>query len=222
MGSVSWQQRGLNYAGPNADSQQGENTMTVAEQVLQLLRTTEALLEGHFLLTSGQHSGSYVQCAKVLQHPQHAAALGGWIADRFRGTAVDVVISPAVGGIVIGQEVARALGVRAIFGEREGGMMTLRRGFEVAPRERVLVVEDVTTTGGSVREIMQVAQERQGLVVGVGAILNRSPGQIDLGVPLHALAQLQIQNYAPMACVLCQQGSQPVKPGSRSLPSGAR
>jgi orotate phosphoribosyltransferase len=163
-----------------------------------------------------------VQCAKVLQYPQHAEALGQWIADSFRGTAVDVVISPAVGGIVIGQEVARALGVRAIFGEREGGVMTLRRGFAVTPRERVLVVEDVTTTGGSVREIMRVAQERQGQVVGVGAILNRSPGQIDLGVPLHALALLQIQNYAPETCALCQQGSQPVKPGSRPVPSGDR
>jgi len=131
-------------------------------------------------------------------------------------------MSPAVGGMVIGHEVARALGVRAIFGEREGGVMTLRRGFAVTPQERVLVVEDVTTTGGSVREIMQVAQELQGQVVGVGAILDRSAGQIDLGVPLHALALLRIQNYAPTACVLCQQGSQPVKPGSRQLPSGAR
>jgi len=152
--------------------------MTVAEQVLELLRTTEALLEGHFLLTSGQHSGGYVQCAKVLQYPHHAEALGRWIADSFRGTAVDVVITPAVGGIVIGQEVARALGVRAIFGEREGGVMTLRRGFAVTPRERVLVVEDVTTTGGSVREIMRLAQERQGQVVGVApfstAVLGRS------------------------------------------------
>jgi orotate phosphoribosyltransferase len=194
--------------------------MTVAEQVLQLLRATEAVLEGHFLLTSGLHSGSYVQSAKALQYPQHAETLGGWIADSFHGTAVDVVISPAVGGIVIGQEVARALRVRAIFGEREGGVMTLRRGFEVAAGERVLVVEDVTTTGGSVREIMQVAQERQGRIVGVGAILNRSAGQIDLGVPLHALALLQIQNYPPDTCPLCQQGSQPVKPGSRQLLSG--
>jgi len=194
--------------------------MTVAEQVLQLLRATEAVLEGHFLLTSGLHSGGYVQSAKALQYPQHAETLGGWMADSFHGTEVDVVISPAVGGIVIGQEVARALRVRAIFGEREGGVMTLRRGFEVASGERVLVVEDVTTTGGSVREIMRVAQERQGRIVGVGAILNRSPGQIDLGVPLHALALLQIQNYQPDTCPLCQQGSQPVKPGSRQLLSG--
>ena len=194
--------------------------MTVAEQVLQLLRATGAVLEGHFLLTSGLHSGGYVQSAQALQYPQHAETLGGWIADSFHGTAVDVVISPAVGGIVIGQEVARALRVRAIFGEREGGVMTLRRGFEVASGERVLVVEDVTTTGGSVREIMQVVQERQGRIVGVGAILNRSAGQIDLGVPLHALALLQIQNYQPDTCPLCQQGSQPVKPGSRQLLSG--
>ena len=194
--------------------------MTVAEQVLQLLRATGAVLEGHFLLTSGLHSGGYVQSTQALQYPQHAETLGGWIADSFHGTAVDVVISPAVGGIVIGQEVARALRVRAIFGEREGGVMTLRRGFEVAAGERVLAVEDVTTTGGSVREIMQVAQERQGRIVGVGAILNRSAGQIDLGVPLHALALLQIQNYPPDTCPLCQQGSQPVKPGSRQLLSG--
>jgi len=196
--------------------------MTVAEQVLQLLRTTEAFLEGHFLLTSGQHSGGYVQCAKVLQYPKHAETLGRWIADSVRGTAVDVVISPAVGGIVIGQEVARALGVRAIFGEREDGVMTLRRGFAVRPRERVLLVEDIITTGGSVREIMRVAQERHGQVVGVGAILNRSPAPIDFSVPLHALAQVQIQNYTPEVCILCQQGSQPVKPGSRPVPSGDR
>jgi len=194
--------------------------MTVAEQVLQLLRATGAVLEGHFVLTSGQHSGGYVQCAQVLQYPQHAEALGHWLAERLRGTAVDVVISPAVGGIVIGQEVARALGVRAIFGEREGGVMTLRRGFEVTAGERVLVVEDVTTTGGSVREVMQVAQERQGQIVGVGAILNRSAASLDLGVPLHVLATLQMQNYQPDACLLCQQGSQPVKPGSRQLQSG--
>jgi len=168
------------------------------------------------------HSGGYAQCAKVLQYPQHAETLGRWIAESFHGMAVEVVISPAIGGIVIGQEVARALGVRAIFGERESGVMTLRRGFEVAPGERVLVVEDVTTTGGSVREVMQVAQERQGQVVGVGAILNRSPGQIDLGVPLHTLALLQLQNYQPDVCPLCQQGSQAVKPGSRQLPGGSR
>lgn len=192
------------------------------EEVLQLLRTTGALLEGHFLLTSGLHSGSYVQCAQVLQHPQYAATLGQWIADSVRDLAVEVVISPAIGGIIIGHEVARALGVRAIFGEREDGAMTLRRGFTVAPGERVLVVEDVTTTGGSVRETMQAAQQRQGRVVGVGAIVNRSLEQIDLGVPLYALAWLRMQNYPADACPLCQQGSQAVKPGSRQQPGGGR
>ncbi|MBM3224452.1 MAG: orotate phosphoribosyltransferase, partial [Candidatus Tectomicrobia bacterium] len=189
--------------------------MSVAEQVLQLLRSTEAVLEGHFLLTSGLHSGGYVQCAKVLQYPRHAEALGRWIAEQFRTTPIDLVISPAVGGIIIGQEVARALDVRAVFSERENGAMTLRRGLEVVPGERVLVVEDVTTTGGSVREVMQAVQARAGQVVGVGAVLNRSPEAIDMGVPFHPLATLHLQSYAPEACPLCAQGSQPVKPGSR-------
>lgn len=189
--------------------------MTVAEQVIQLLRDTGALLEGHFVLTSGLHSGSYVQCARVLQHPQHAEALGRWIAAGFRDPAIDVVMSPAVGGIVIGQEVARALGVRALFGERQQGAMTLRRGLELQPGERVLVVEDVTTTGGSVREIMHLIAAWEGRVAGVGTILDRSNGQIDFGVPQYALAALAIENYAPEACPLCQQGGRPEKPGSR-------
>jgi orotate phosphoribosyltransferase len=189
--------------------------MTVAEQVLQLLRHTGALLDGHFLLTSGLHSAQYVQCARVLQYPQHAEALGQWIADGFRRTAIDVVISPAIGGIVIGQEVARARQVRALFGERQQGEMTLRRGLEVLPGERVLVVEDVTTTGGSVREIIHLVQECQGTVVGVGTIMDRSGGHIDFAVPHHALVTLTMPNYAPAECPLCLQGGQPEKPGSR-------
>jgi orotate phosphoribosyltransferase len=189
--------------------------VTVAERVLQLLRHTEALLEGHFLLTSGLHSDSYVQCAKVLQYPQHAEALGRWIADAFRHTMVDVVVSPAIGGIVIGQEVARALGARALFGERQQGGMALRRGFSIMPQEQVLVVEDVTTTGGSVREIIALVQQHQGTVVGVGTILDRSGGSIDFAVPQHALATLNIINYPPEACPFCRQGSAPEKPGSR-------
>jgi orotate phosphoribosyltransferase len=189
--------------------------MTVAEHALQLLRQTGALLEGHFLLTSGLHSAQYVQCARVLQYPQHAEALGQWIADGFRRTTVDVVMSPAIGGIVIGQEVARALGSRALFGERQQGVMTLRRGFEVLPGEHVLVVEDVTTTGGSVREIIHLVQEHQGRVVGVGTILDRSGGHIDFATPQYALATLSMPNYPPETCPLCQQGSQAEKPGSR-------
>jgi orotate phosphoribosyltransferase len=191
------------------------NTATVAERVMQLLRDTGALLEGHFLLTSGLHSGGYVQCARLLQYPQHAEALGQWIAEGLRDRAVDVVVSPAIGGIIIGHEVARALGVRALFGERQEGRMTLRRGLELEAGERVLVVEDVTTTGGSVRDIIALVEARRGQVVGVGTILDRSGGRLDFGVPQYALAALAIENYAPESCPLCQQGSRPEKPGSR-------
>ena len=188
---------------------------TIAEDVVELLRHTGALLEGHFLLTSGLHSARYVQCAKVLQYPQHAETLGKWIATGWRHTAIDAVISPALGGIIIGQEVARALAVRGLFGEREQGRMTLRRGFELVPGERVLVVEDVVTTGGSVQEIIQLVQDRQAIAVGVGVILDRSGGQAHFPVPFQPLAALHVPNYPADACPLCQQGSQPIKPGSR-------
>ena len=188
---------------------------TLAEDVLKRLRETEALLDGHFLLTSGLHSASYVQCAKVLQYPQHAAVMGAGIADQVRDLAIDVVMSPAIGGIVLGQEVARALGVRAIFGEREQGRMTLRRGFHLTSGERVLVVEDVTTTGGSVREVIEVAQAHGGTLVATAAILDRSSGKATFPAPFYALATLDIQSYSADACPLCQQGSAPVKPGSR-------
>jgi orotate phosphoribosyltransferase len=190
---------------------------TLAEDVLRRLRETDALLEGHFLLTSGLHSAGYVQCAKALQYPQHAEVMGTGIAERVRHLSVDVVMSPAIGGIVLGQEVARALGVRAIFGEREQGRMTLRRGFDLTPGERVLVVEDVTTTGGSVREVIVVAQARGGNLVAAAAILDRSDGTATFPAPFHALATLQIQTYAADACPLCQGGSEPVKPGSRQV-----
>jgi orotate phosphoribosyltransferase len=189
----------------------------LAEDVLRRLRDTEALLEGHFLLTSGLHSGDYVQCAKVLQFPQHAEVMGAGIADQVRHLSVEVVMSPAIGGIVLGQEVARALGVRAIFAEREQGQMTLRRGFDLTPGERVLVVEDVTTTGGSVREVIEVAQARGGNLVAAAAILDRSDGTATFPAPFHALATLQMQAYAADACPQCQQGSVPSKPGSRQV-----
>ncbi len=189
----------------------------LAEDVLRRLRETEALLEGHFLLTSGLHSAGFVQCAKVLQYPQHAEVIGAGIADQVRNLSIDVVMSPAIGGIVLGQEVARALGVRAIFGEREQGQMTVRRGFDLTPGERVLVVEDVTTTGGSVREVIAVAQARHGQLVATGAILDRSNGAATFPVPFYPLATHHIQTYAADACPLCEQGSAPVKPGSRQI-----
>lgn len=190
---------------------------THAEDVLRRLRETAALLEGHFLLTSGLHSAGYMQCAKVLQHPQHAEVMGAGIAERVRDLSVDVVMSPAIGGIVLGHEVARALGVRAIFGEREQGQMTLRRGFDLTPGERVLVVEDVTTTGGSVREVIELAQARGGTLVATAAILDRSNGTATFPAPFYPLATLHIQTYTADACPLCQQGSEPIKPGSRQV-----
>ena len=188
---------------------------TLAEDVLRRLRQTGALLEGHFLLTSGLHSAGYMQCAKVLQYPEHAEVMGAGIAEWVRDLSIDVVMSPAIGGIVLGQEVGRALGARAIFAEREQGRMTLRRGFDVAPGERVLVVEDVTTTGGSVREVIEVAQACGGDLVATAAILDRSDGAAVFPAPFHALATLTIPNYDADACPLCQQGGAPVKPGSR-------
>lgn len=190
---------------------------TFADDILRRLRETGALLEGHFLLTSGLHSAGYMQCARVLQYPQHAEVMGTGIAERVRDLAIDVVMSPAIGGIVLGQEVARALGVRAIFGEREQGQMTLRRGFDLVPGERVLVVEDVTTTGGSVREVMEVARARGGDLVAAAAILDRSDGTATFPVPFYPLATLSIETHTADACPLCQRGSQPVKPGSRQV-----
>lgn len=187
-----------------------------AEDILDLFRRVGALLEGHFRLTSGLHSPGYLQCALVLQHPREAEACGMGIADRVRGLAPTVVLSPALGGIVIGHEVARALGVRAIFAERQEGTLTLRRGFSLAAGDRVLVVEDVVTTGGSTRETMDVARAAAGAtVVGAAAIIDRSGGRQQLDVPFHALATVSLPTYQPDACPLCARGEPMVKPGSR-------
>ena len=194
---------------------EGRLFFTAEEPFEDLLRRTGALLEGHFVLTSGLHSPYYVQCARTLQYPQYAEVLGGCLADRFQDYAVDAVISPAVGGLIIGHETARALGARALFGERENGVMTLRRGFALQPGERVLIVEDVITTGGSVRELIRLVEESEATVVGVGAILDRSGGTVDLGVLLRPLLTMQMPTYEPEAYPLRQQGSAPVKPGSR-------
>lgn len=188
---------------------------TAEEPFEDLLRRTDALLEGHFLLASGLHSPHYIQCARTLQYPEHAAALGGCIADRFQDYEVDAVVSPALGGLIIGHETARSLKARALFAERDNGAIALRRGFELQPGEKVVIVEDVITTGGSVCELIRIAQDREATVLGVGAILDRSGGQVDLGVPLHALMTMQVPTYPPAACPLCQQGITPEKPGSR-------
>jgi orotate phosphoribosyltransferase len=164
------------------------------ESVLELFRQSGALLEGHFRLTSGLHSNGYLQCALVLQHPVHAGALGAALADRVRALGVQTVVSPALGGLIIGHEVARGLGVRAIFAERQEGVLTLRRGFSIAPGERVLVVEDVLTTGGSTRETMDVVTKAGGVVVGAASVINRG-GAVDLGVPYEALATVSFPTW---------------------------
>ncbi len=187
------------------------------EGILKIFKATEALLEGHFILTSGLHSGSYFQCAKVFQYPWHAETLCRDIADHFKDEKIDVVVSPAVGGIVLGQEIARLLGVRSIFSERVEGHMTLRRGFEIKDGERVLLAEDVTTTGGSVKEVKQAVEEVGGQVLAVAAVVDRSSGTAEFGVPYFSLFQMEVTNYEPDSCPLCQAGSTAVKPGSRSL-----
>ncbi|MBI4888652.1 MAG: orotate phosphoribosyltransferase [Acidobacteria bacterium] len=187
-----------------------------AAEVLERFRKSGALLEGHFRLTSGLHSAGYLQCALVLQHPREAEALGAALAGRVRALGARAVLSPALGGIVIGQEVGRALGIRALFAERQDGRLTLRRGFTLAPGERVLVVEDVVTTGGSTRETIDVARAAGAEVVGAAAIIDRSGGEQRLDVPFHALAAVPLPTYSPEACPLCLAGQPVVKPGSRT------
>ena len=187
--------------------------------VLELFRRSGALLEGHFRLSSGLHSSGYMQSALVLQHPAHAESLGRAIAERMRGAAPTVVVSPALGGVVIGYEVGRALGVRAIFAERVDGKLTIRRGFTLADRDRALVVEDVFTTGGSTRETMDAVRAAGGQVVGAAAIVDRSGGAVSFDVPSHALLVLSLPLYPADACPLCAQGLPVTKPGSRPTPT---
>ena len=187
-----------------------------SETVLDLFRRMGALLEGHFRLTSGLHSPGYLQCALVLQDPGGAEKCGKAIADRVRRLGAEVVLSPALGGIIIGHEVGRALGVRAIFAERQDGRLTLRRGFTLAPGEKVLVVEDVVTTGGSTRETIDVARAAGANVVGAASIIDRSGTNQALGVPYFALATVSLPTYDAESCPMCAAGSPVVKPGSRA------
>lgn len=187
------------------------------EEVVSIFQKTGAMLSGHFKLTSGRHSDRYFQCAKVLQHPDHTGALCRELAARFAGEAVSVVIGPATGGIIVSYETARALGVRGIFTERENGVMSLRRGFSIEPGERVLVVEDVITTGGSVLEVIDVVRSLGGVVVGAGVLVDRSGGKVDLGVRKEALLVTEAISYDPDQCPLCRDGIPAFKPGSRNI-----
>lgn len=194
--------------------------MPQAEPVLELFRSTGAYLKGHFRLTSGLHSGEYLQCALVLQHPQYAGHLGRLLADelqRIAGREIGLVASPALGGVIIGHEVARALGTRFVFTERDTAtkQMALRRGFTVTPGETAVVVEDVITTGGSTRDVVEALRAAGAEVVAAGSIIDRSGGTADVGVPRVALATLKVETRQPEDCPLCLAGVPVVKPGSR-------
>ncbi len=184
-------------------------------EVLDIFRQHSALLEGHFVLSSGLHSDRYIQCALVLQYPEVAGRLCSELAARLRHLAPQAVVAPALGGVIVAHEVARTLGVRAMFTERQTNTMILRRGFELAPGEPVLVVEDVITTGGSTRETIAAVEQGGGRVVGVGSLVDRGGGTAPLPVPKTSLMTLNVQNYRPEDCPLCQAGIPTLKPGSR-------
>jgi orotate phosphoribosyltransferase len=186
-------------------------------EVRQLFVDTGAILEGHFLLTSGLHSPLYVEKFQVLQHPQHTAKLCLALANRFAHDHVELVIGPVTGGILLAHEVAKNLGTRAIFTERENGKMTLRRGFVINPGERVLIVEDIVTTGGSVQEVIDVVREHGGTLVGVGMLVDRSGGKVDFGIPAQALLNLNVPTYKSEECPLCKAGKPITKRGSRKI-----
>ncbi len=187
------------------------------ESLLQIFKETDALLEGHFLLTSGKHSDRYFQCAKVLQYTQFTTEICQLISSHFKDYEIDTVISPAIGGIVVGQEVARQLGKRFIFTEREDGKMTLRRGFSIKPGENVLVCEDVVTTGGSVFEVIDVIKENGARAVGVGFIVDRSNGKVNFGTEQFSTIKMDVKSYEPDACPICKTDQPLVKPGSRKF-----
>ena len=187
------------------------------DDYLNIFRETGALLEGHFVLTSGRHSPSYFQCAKVLQHPQYLSMFSQKISDHFESLDIDTVISPAVGGIVIGTDVGRVMGKRTIFAERENGKMTLRRGFTIKPGEKVLVVEDVITTGGSVKEVMNVVDAFGGIVMGVAVIVDRSNGTVVLHKNQFSLVPMEVLSYEESKIPKELEAIPTTKPGSRSL-----
>lgn len=185
------------------------------EEILRIFRETGVMLEGHFLLTSGRHSDKYMQCARLFQYPDIAEKFAKELAGQF--TDVDLVAGPAIGGIILSYEVSRHIGVRNVFAERENGAMALRRGFEIPRGARVLVVEDVVTTGGSVREVMELVRQMGGEIAGVGSIVDRSDGKVDFGVPFAAVLSMEVISWEADNCPLCREGWPLVKPGSRNM-----
>ncbi|WP_026476616.1 orotate phosphoribosyltransferase [Alkaliphilus transvaalensis] len=192
--------------------------MLSKERVLEILKASEVLLEGHFLLTSGRHSNQYMQCARILQYPWYTEEIAGGLAQAFKDDEVDIVVGPAMGGIIIAYEIARKLKAKNIFAERENGKMTLRRGFSIPKGARVVVAEDVITTGGSVKEVMEIVKEQGGEVVGVAVLVDRSNGTIDFGTKLQAALTTEVISYDAEDCPLCRElKTPPVKPGSRNI-----
>ena len=186
------------------------------ERALEILKEAGVLLEGHFLLTSGRHSGRDLQCARIVRNTRYSEELCAALAAHFKDDRVDIVIGPALGAVQMAYEVSRALGCENFFAEREDGSMTLRRGFAIEPGQRVLVVEDVVTTGGSVREVLEIVRQAGGEIVGVGSIVDRTGGRIDFGVPFHSVISMEVESYEPSECPLCKAGAPaPYKPGSR-------
>lgn len=188
------------------------------EDILEIFYKTGALLKGHFLLTSGRHSDTYFQCAKVLQYPEYTEIVCKIIADHFKNSEIDTVISPAMGGIIVGQEVARLLNKRSIFAEREEKKLILRRGFSLDEGEKVLVCEDVVTTGGSVFEVIDIVKNSGAVVIGAGYIVDRSNGKVVFGVPQVSAVKMDVVSYQPEECPLCKQNIPFIKPGSRKVP----
>lgn len=191
--------------------------MLSEKEIFDIFKRCGAILTGHFELSSGLHSPQYLQAALVLQYPEYAERLCSELAESFRGSEIDLVAAPALGGIVVAHEAARALRVRAIFAERQEGKLTLRRGFFINKREGVLVVEDIITTGGSIRETIDVIRDAGGIIKGIGALVDRSEGKAGFGFPLISLLSLTIPTYEPKACPLCKEGGIAIKPGSRGL-----
>lgn len=186
--------------------------------VLTIFKKTEALLEGHFLLTSGRHSHQYFQCAKVLQYPEFTSQICKLIANHYKNYEIDTVIAPAMGGIIVGYDVAKHLNKKSIFTERDNKEMTLRRGFTLAKGEKVLVCEDVVTTGGSVMEVIEIVKKFEAKIVGIGSIVDRSYGKVDFGYPFFSALKLDAVSFAPEDCTICKEGKiELVKPGSRKV-----
>ena len=190
--------------------------MLTKERVIEILKEAGVLQEGHFLLTSGRHSNKYLQCAKIFRNTKYSEELCAALAAQFKDDDIQLVIGPALGAVQMAYEVSRHLGCENFFTEREDGVMTLRRGFSIQPGQRVLVVEDVVTTGGSVREVIDIVKKAGGIVAGVGVVVDRTGGKIDFGVPVKSVIAMEVESWEADACPLCKEGKIPlVKPGSR-------